>query len=604
MGALVNARRPSLVGGVVEAVRSLDFSPALFEVERLGLRDSCAEAYLAPELSRLAGEFGVELVPVVVDSDGSCLPHALSRCLVGKEVLFDVLRSALARELAEHEAFYRGVLAQGRDEATWREYWSGVVAEAAPTLGEHTSRWLGPEHILGLCNVLCRPVLLVDARGSELFLPLRLGGAGAPSLCGGGPLALGWGGASKNHFVALVAPGPPAPGQWDAADETLLAERAGAAAPRLWETVDLLLQRGLRPGGAAQPIAVPAGRRAGDVVLLRDSASGEEHVVRVPAGLAAGDVFEWSPPPRGGAQRKRARAALLRLFALNAPALRARSCTVLLKALSNLIDALLLGDEDKVAKVAQLPLDNKAVEAHVRARPGAVELLEAVGFELREGDRERGARPALVFDTRAFGLLGAPQREERCEALVMARDALTAMRLEGAAVLGAGQVPVARRAEAFGPGPAFLLEWDGAAGADGTAEGAFVFGLGDRERLARGAALLRDLLLDAKACFRLLARGTDLERLDWDDPARYDAALGAKTCAACARLHADRAQPACDACGAPLGPDTSGASRISAMIAAAIRAGALPDLVSAAQLHGPASELASGSQSVATDTTS
>ncbi len=64
-----------------------------------------------------------------------------------------------------------------------------------------------------------------------------------------------------------------------------------------------------------------------------------------------------------------------------------------------------------------------------------------------------------------------------------------------------------------------------------------VFGLGDRERRARGAALLGDLLRDVKACFRLLAHGTDLEHLDWDDPARYDAALGAQ--AVCrVRLHA------------------------------------------------------------------
>ncbi len=45
-------------------------------------------------------QVGIDLVPIQVTSDGSCLPHAVSRALVGFEIFYDCLRASIGAPLS------------------------------------------------------------------------------------------------------------------------------------------------------------------------------------------------------------------------------------------------------------------------------------------------------------------------------------------------------------------------------------------------------------------------------------------------------------------------------------------------------------------------
>lgn len=78
---------------------------------------------------------GVNLRPLRVEADGSCLVHALSTALTGSQVYFDALRWAAHRELRDHRAFYeRAGLVTGADKARLLPRLE-AAAEAAKALG-------------------------------------------------------------------------------------------------------------------------------------------------------------------------------------------------------------------------------------------------------------------------------------------------------------------------------------------------------------------------------------------------------------------------------------------------------------------------------------
>jgi hypothetical protein len=54
----------------LDAVKGFDFCPSVKEIKSLDLRDYVAEVYLEDTLLKLALEFGEELVPIKVESDG------------------------------------------------------------------------------------------------------------------------------------------------------------------------------------------------------------------------------------------------------------------------------------------------------------------------------------------------------------------------------------------------------------------------------------------------------------------------------------------------------------------------------------------------------
>ena len=67
-----------------ETLACCDFRPDTASV--LQFKDKHAEAYLEPAVQAL-GQNGINVVPIEVDSDGSCLTHAVSRSLYVERAL-------------------------------------------------------------------------------------------------------------------------------------------------------------------------------------------------------------------------------------------------------------------------------------------------------------------------------------------------------------------------------------------------------------------------------------------------------------------------------------------------------------------------------------
>ena len=181
--------------------------------------DTTAEAYLVDSLRNLR-ENGIDLVPLTVHTDGSCLPHSLSRSLVGQELFFDALRADLVVELTSHANWYREHLLESHlytDDRDWKSRWDGIIASAQPTHGKLVGldRYLEPNHIQGFANLLMRPILLVDQpacmgdvdKTGGMFLPLRHtrekvlenNHGKSPS-----PIIIGWQNSTRNHYISLV----------------------------------------------------------------------------------------------------------------------------------------------------------------------------------------------------------------------------------------------------------------------------------------------------------------------------------------------------------------------------------------------------------------
>ena len=82
LGAVINADR-------AERFRCADLSLGSFRLtlaEASSLKDLMASIHLRRSLSKFADIAGLRFTPVTVTSDGSCLPHAVSRALVGSEM--------------------------------------------------------------------------------------------------------------------------------------------------------------------------------------------------------------------------------------------------------------------------------------------------------------------------------------------------------------------------------------------------------------------------------------------------------------------------------------------------------------------------------------
>ncbi|GBG29530.1 Tumor necrosis factor alpha-induced protein 3 [Hondaea fermentalgiana] len=597
LGALANGvpasdaaeGRESLVKPELEGLGDLDFAPSVAEVEDKELRDEDAETYLKDTLTALRDNFGVELVPVKVDSDGSCLPHAISRCLVGKEVLYDALRLALTHELREHAAFYREILGAGMDEETFATFWLGIIDEAKPVHGALTGRWLGPEHILGLANVLRRPILLLDCpklmaqddNRCGLYLPLRHGREACVRAEGLGevasPLVIGWANEAKNHFVSLVAPSH---NRLLASEEEEWTSRARTAAPSLWLKIDQLVEE-LRSKSSSEhvEITIPHDKGPGDVCVLQDPDSGEEILVQIPPGKGPGDSFLWNPNVDHGATRLYG--SLVHFYATNPPMSRARAGRTLHLVLKNLVDALMV-DPDKLEQRSRLRLGNKMIFRNIVCVSGAVEVLRAVGFadfvEPRSGDK------FLRFE-------GDLSREEVRESLVLARDALAFILEDKSAVRGAGEISLAAGASVLGPVPAFCLRdeagepvraWDAYAAytfghdpARGAGSGAWVFGLGNQLRISR-SRMVTSLMGALKDRYRDLAAGTAFADMPWDDAFLYGERLKHVECPACDReqqwegpidgVGAELRSQACSFCGHELEVGLTAQRQMSAFV--------------------------------------
>jgi hypothetical protein len=296
LGALINAGRTR--EGRFDCGAELadcDFRPTKQVAE--ARKDAAAEAFLRPTLQLFEDATGARLVPIKVDDDGSCMPHAVSVSLTGQELYFDALRLDLKCELEDNAGFYQSMFAQTMDESTWTEYWNEICNEAGPTLGKRTTRWLGPEHVLGLATVLARPVLVLDELsklqdpefiGSGLFLPLRLLAEHKP-LRSTWPITVAWASAARNHFVSLVQTRPDIDTQLsflvkpptNPCDPLRIgSDAASPVAASLWNRI-MTMRRTLvtNEDGSLAGIGfrIPPERRGGEVCLTSEPQDHDQH---------------------------------------------------------------------------------------------------------------------------------------------------------------------------------------------------------------------------------------------------------------------------------------------------------------------------------------
>ncbi len=76
LGAVINAGRAKKEHFACETLGACDLTVSLSYLE--SIRDEVATNYLTETLSEFK-KVGIDLIPVQVTSDGSCLPHAISR---------------------------------------------------------------------------------------------------------------------------------------------------------------------------------------------------------------------------------------------------------------------------------------------------------------------------------------------------------------------------------------------------------------------------------------------------------------------------------------------------------------------------------------------
>lgn len=144
------------------ANRSFSIEEKHLNVLGYGLDRSGSQTYLKDTLSQLCEVNGRQncLVPLHADGDGHCLVHAISRCLVGRELFWHALRSNLHAHLTSNRERYRNLFKDFYSP----EEWEGLIAEAGPDWKPPDGQSLGlcNIHVYGLANVLRRPIILLD----------------------------------------------------------------------------------------------------------------------------------------------------------------------------------------------------------------------------------------------------------------------------------------------------------------------------------------------------------------------------------------------------------------------------------------------------------
>lgn len=151
------------------------------------------------------------LVPLHTDGDGHCLVHAISRAVIGRELLWHSLRQNLKDHLQKDNMKYRQLFHNFIDVDEWED----IISEADPNYHPQSNEPFGLRnmHVFGLANVLRRPIILMDnLKGmqssgdySGLFLPAFVDF----DLCKSQgllhkPLAIAWSSSGRNHYVPLV----------------------------------------------------------------------------------------------------------------------------------------------------------------------------------------------------------------------------------------------------------------------------------------------------------------------------------------------------------------------------------------------------------------
>ena len=177
-----------------------------------GKDDTGSLGYLKDTLEMIKkANDGECLVPIHSDGDGHCLVHAISRAVVGRELLWHSLRQNLKDSLQQDSVKYQALF---RDFIDANE-WDDIVNEADPNYHPATNEPFGLRnmHVFGLANVLHRPIILLDSLEgmqssgdySGIFLPVLVPIESCKSQeTLNKPLAIAWSSLGRNHYVPLV----------------------------------------------------------------------------------------------------------------------------------------------------------------------------------------------------------------------------------------------------------------------------------------------------------------------------------------------------------------------------------------------------------------
>mmetsp|Transcript_15737 Transcript_15737/g.26265 ORF Transcript_15737/g.26265 Transcript_15737/m.26265 type:complete len:826 (+) Transcript_15737:104-2581(+) len=342
LGALINVGSSD---GDVYPCETLAQFDMCYNLTDADLIDEDAFIYLNDTLDHFRRN-GIDLVPINVTSDGSCLPHAISRALVGVEIFYDCLRASLVKELSENKAWYKTQHPEGQllDDESWEEAWNAIVEAAAPTHAARVgvSKFLSGIHVLGMANLLNRPILVLDTYsklqehrggnidGCGMYLPSRRSREdllAANNRCLS-PIVIGWKSASHDHFVAIVP--------------NTSAEIPSAESSSLWEDV----------------------------------------IARMTAKMFNSSYFE----------------SLLTLVTANTPTSRDAACHTITTSLKNLKS--FVDNPSSNEKYCRLRLENKFIKHDIVSVGGALDLMLAMGFkEILDADDSGIMKRYLEFPT-------------------------------------------------------------------------------------------------------------------------------------------------------------------------------------------------------------
>ncbi|XP_019851334.1 PREDICTED: deubiquitinating protein VCIP135-like isoform X2 [Amphimedon queenslandica] len=222
--------------------RAFAIEESMLDIKGYGEDKSGSLRYLKKTLDELSTFNGGRkcLVPIHADGDGHCLVHAISRCLVGRELFWHALRTNMQSHLKSHHDWYVSKL-KG---FSYDEDWAEIISEADPDYEPPPGVSIGLRnvHIFALANVLRRPIIVLDgntgiASDSEyscIFLPSfykREECLSPGSTLLNSPITIAWSNSGYNHFVPLVPikdkplprlPSHFRPNVWCEPEETLL----------------------------------------------------------------------------------------------------------------------------------------------------------------------------------------------------------------------------------------------------------------------------------------------------------------------------------------------------------------------------------------------
>ena len=123
-------------------------SDQLFDLTKIV--DEKATDHLQETCNQFRNRTEIDFISLKVKADGSCLTHALSKCMDGTEIYFDILRDDLVKELDQNGEWYKLNTPEGRlvDETEWKDkILKDFIRAAQPTRGEpvNNTRYLGEQ---------------------------------------------------------------------------------------------------------------------------------------------------------------------------------------------------------------------------------------------------------------------------------------------------------------------------------------------------------------------------------------------------------------------------------------------------------------------------